>query len=96
MASYCEIRGRVKIEVEKWLNLSPSVIHRLWLLILTMDLAPRRFSQGCLRTTTRADSSCTRRNRAATPAELRYSLAASSGGLLSRLTVHRRFHERSL
>ncbi|GFW18123.1 HTH_Tnp_Tc3_2 domain-containing protein [Trichonephila clavipes] len=69
-----------------WLNASPSLIHRLLQKFLTTDSASRSLSQGRPCATTSADdrysSLCIPRNKTATPAELIFSLAASSGSHL--------------
>ncbi|GFU71380.1 HTH_Tnp_Tc3_2 domain-containing protein [Trichonephila clavipes] len=61
-----------QIDVARWLNVSPSVIHRLRQQFLTMGSVYRRFSQGQPRATTNIDnrflSLCEQRNGTATPA----------------------------
>ncbi|GBM06604.1 hypothetical protein AVEN_220040-1 [Araneus ventricosus] len=92
--------GQSQIEVDRWLNVSPSVVHRLWQQFLTTDSAFRRFSQGRPTATTSADdrylSLWARRNRTATPTQLRSSLATATGRLVSTSTVLRRLHEGGL
>ncbi len=80
--------GQSQTEVARWLNLSPSVlVHSLSQQFLTTGSASRRFSQGRPYATTSANdrylSLCARRNRTATPSEIRSSLTESSGRLLS-------------
>ncbi|KFM57061.1 Transposable element Tcb2 transposase, partial [Stegodyphus mimosarum] len=81
-------------------NVSPSVVHRLWRQFQTTDSASRRFSQGRPTATTSADDRyvtlCARRNRTSTPTLLRSSLAAATGSFVSALTVLRRLHEGGL
>ncbi|GBM32925.1 Transposable element Tcb1 transposase [Araneus ventricosus] len=92
--------GQSQTEVVRWLNVSPSVVRRLWKQFLTADSASRKFSQGRPTATTSDDdrclSLCARRNRTATPTQLRSSLAAATGRLVSMTTVHRRLHEGGL
>ncbi|GFV61388.1 HTH_Tnp_Tc3_2 domain-containing protein [Trichonephila clavipes] len=89
--------GQSQTEMARWLNVCHSVIHRLWQQFLTMNWAFRSFSQGRPRATTSASdrylSLCARRNKYATPFEIRSSLAASSRRLVSRSTVCQRLHE---
>ncbi|GFX62872.1 HTH_Tnp_Tc3_2 domain-containing protein [Trichonephila clavipes] len=89
-----------QIEVARWLNVSPFVIHRLWHQFLTTDSVYRRFSQGRSRASISADdrclSLCARRNRTAIPAELKFSFIASSRKLVSRSIVSRRLCEHDL
>ncbi|GBM31384.1 hypothetical protein AVEN_99604-1 [Araneus ventricosus] len=97
MGSYWETRGRTKSEMSRWLNASPSVVHRLWQKYLTTDSASRRVSKGRPTATTSADerylSLCARRNRTANPTQLISTLASATGRLVSRSTVRRRLHE---
>lgn len=88
--------GQRQTDVARWLNVSPSVVHRLWRQFQTTDSASRRFSQGRPTATTSADDRyltlCARRNRTATPTQLLSSLAAATGRLVSTSTVRRRLH----
>ena len=83
--------GQSQIEVTRWLNVSPSVIHRLWRQFQTTDSASRGFSLGRPTTTMSADdrdfSLCALRNRTATPNLLRSSFVATTGKLVSASTV---------
>ncbi|GBM11377.1 hypothetical protein AVEN_13597-1 [Araneus ventricosus] len=92
--------GQIQTEVGRWINLSPSVVHRLSQQFLTTNSASRRFSQGRPTATTSADdrylSLCARRNRTATPTQLRSSLDAATGWLVSTSIVRRRLHEGDL
>ncbi|KFM74688.1 Transposable element Tcb2 transposase, partial [Stegodyphus mimosarum] len=84
-------------EVARWLNMSPSVVHRLWKQFQTTDSESRRFSRGRPTATTNADDRyltlCARRNPTATQILFRSSLAAATGRLVSTSTVLRRLHE---
>ncbi|GBM43139.1 Transposable element Tcb1 transposase [Araneus ventricosus] len=89
--------GQSHKEVARWLNVSPSVVHRLWQQFLTTDSASRRFSQGRRTSTTSADdrylSLCARRNRIATSTQLRSSLAEATGKFVPTPTFRRSLHE---
>ncbi|GBM35824.1 hypothetical protein AVEN_43513-1 [Araneus ventricosus] len=92
--------GQSQAEVARWLNMSPSEVHRLWKQFLTTDSASRRFSQGRPTAATSVNdrylSLCARRNSTATPSQLRSSLAAATGRLVSTSTVRRRLQEADL
>ncbi|KFM65635.1 hypothetical protein X975_01002, partial [Stegodyphus mimosarum] len=72
--------GQSQTEVAGWLNVSPSVVHRLWRQFQITDSASRRFSQRQLAATTSAGDRyltlCARRNRTATATLLRSFLAS--------------------
>ncbi|KFM76010.1 Transposable element Tcb2 transposase, partial [Stegodyphus mimosarum] len=92
--------GQSQTEVARWVNVSPSVVHRLWRQFQTTDLASRKFSQGWPTTTTSTDDRyltlCAGRNRNTTSIFLKSSLAAATGRLVSMSTVRRRLHEGGL
>ncbi|GBL94666.1 hypothetical protein AVEN_83981-1 [Araneus ventricosus] len=66
----------------RWLNVSPSVVYRLWQQFLTTDSAFRRFSQGRPTAMTSADdrylSLNARTNKTATPTQLDLYLGAAT------------------
>ena len=97
--------GRLKAvksqsDVARWLNVRPSVIHRLWNAFRGTESASRRYSRGRARATSAADDRylqlTARRYSTATPTHLRSSLAAATGRLVSGSTVRRRLHEGGL
>ncbi|GFV15098.1 transposable element Tcb1 transposase [Trichonephila clavipes] len=76
-----------QIEVARWLNVSPSVIHRLWQQYLTTDSTSRRFSQGRSRATMSADDRYLPLYAQRNKTQLRLNSdppVASSGWLVSR------------
>ncbi|KFM74780.1 hypothetical protein X975_11898, partial [Stegodyphus mimosarum] len=92
--------GQSQTEVDRWLNVNPSVVHRLWKQFQTTDSTSGRFSQGRPTATTSANDRylmlCAYRNSIFTLTLLRSSLAAATGKLVSMSTVHRRLHEGGL
>ncbi|KFM77705.1 hypothetical protein X975_05033, partial [Stegodyphus mimosarum] len=92
--------GQSQTEAARWLNASPSAIHRFLRQFQTIDLSSRRFSQGRPTATMSANNRyltlCACRNRIIAPTLLRSSLAAATGRLVSTSTVHRRLHKGGL
>ncbi|KFM60630.1 hypothetical protein X975_22657, partial [Stegodyphus mimosarum] len=87
-------------EVARWLNVTPSVVHRLWRQFQTTHSSSRRFSQGRPTAMMSADDRyltlCARKNRTTAPTLLRSSLAAATGRLVSTSIVRRRLQEGGL
>ncbi|GBM79995.1 hypothetical protein AVEN_108647-1 [Araneus ventricosus] len=90
--------GQTQTEVARWLNVSPSVDHRLWQQFLITDSASRRFSQGRPIATTSADDRYLSRTKVYNRnSDSNHILPCSiTGMLVSTPTVRRRLHEGSL
>jgi transposase len=92
--------GQSQAEVARWLNVSRSVVPRLWNQFQQSQTASRRYSPGRPRITSARDDRYLRisalRNMRDTPTQLRYALSSSTGTLVSASTVRRRLHEGGL
>ena len=86
--------GQSQTDVVRWLNVSPSVVYRLWRKFQTTHSASRRFSVGRPLAATRVDhrylTLCARKNRTTTPTLLRFSLLQPPEGWCLRQLCARR------
>ena len=89
--------GQNQTKVVRWLNVSPSVVHRICRQFQATDSATRRSSQGRSTATMSAYDRfliiSARRKSTATLTLLRSSLAAATGRLVSISTVLRNFRK---
>ncbi|GBM71031.1 hypothetical protein AVEN_272377-1 [Araneus ventricosus] len=85
--------GQSQAEVARWLNVSPSVVHRLWQQFLITDSASRRFGQP-LRRAPMTDI-CRYAHEGIEP-QLRPSLTTATERLVSASTVREGLHEGGL
>jgi transposase len=92
--------GQSHSEVARFMNVSESVISRLWRQFQETGTCHRRTSQGRPRVTTSQDDRylalTARRHRRMTGRQLALELSVASGRRVSRQTVYRRLNERGM